>query len=325
MYKNCGAGGADAVNLVHSLLNGNVRALSKAITVVENRQDETEKILSCIFPHTGKSHVIGVTGSPGAGKSSLVGRLISYYRKMDKTVGVIAVDPTSPFSGGALLGDRIRMQEHCLDPGVFIRSMGSRGNLGGLSQGTKDAVRLLDAYGKDIIIVETVGVGQSEVEIMNIAHTTLVVLTPNAGDTIQVLKAGIMEIADIFVINKSDLDGANRVKAEVEAYLHLKEKLEWDIPVMPVIAIKNQGIQDLCEKVDEHRKFLLANDNWRKKRAVNLRKEVEEIICYKIKGYLASEFKNNSYWQELLDRLNKNLISPYEVADKIAKHMNIRV
>jgi LAO/AO transport system kinase len=311
------------MELSKELLKGNLRALSKAITIVENRASQSEEILTQIYPHTGKAHIIGVTGSPGAGKSSLVDRLISYYRKQNKTVGVIAVDPSSPFSGGALLGDRIRMQQHALDCGVYIRSMGSRGSLGGLSQGTKDVVRLIDAYGKDVIIIETVGVGQSEVEIMNIAHTTLVVLTPNAGDTVQVLKAGIMEIADIFVINKSDLDGASKVKNEVESYLHLKEQQDWCIPVIPVVALKNEGIDELCKNIDKHKDYLFSNDNWKIEEKLKLQKEVEDIISLKVKEYVSEELKNNSDWNHVLDQLSKKLIAPYQVAEKIAKDMKI--
>lgn len=309
-------GGGD-VNLVDSLLMGNIRALAKAITAVENGLPEAEEILSTIFPQTGKSLVIGITGSPGAGKSSMVDCMIGYYRKQGKTVGVVAVDPTSPFTGGALLGDRIRMQEHSLDHGVFIRSMGSRGSLGGLSQGTKNAVRLMDAFGKDIIIVETVGVGQSEVEIMNVAHTTLVVLTPNAGDTIQILKAGIMEIADVFVINKADLDGANKVQAEVEAFLHLKAIQEWNIPVIPVISIKNQGIDRLCGSIEDHWAYLFKSNKWQNEEMVRLRKEVEEIVTLKVREWIMKEVKANSEWEKLLDKLYNKSMGPYEVVETI--------
>ncbi|WP_028307671.1 methylmalonyl Co-A mutase-associated GTPase MeaB [Desulfitibacter alkalitolerans] len=309
------------MKIVDSLLQGNVRALAKAITAVENGLPEAEEILTALFPYTGKAHVIGVTGSPGAGKSSMVDCMIAYYRKLGKTVGVVAVDPTSPFTGGALLGDRIRMQEHFLDDDVFIRSMGSRGGLGGLSQGAKNAVRLLDAFGKDIVIVETVGVGQSEVEIMNVAQTTLVVLTPNAGDTIQVLKAGVMEIADIFVINKSDLDGAHTVKIEVEAFLHLKEKLkdkdEWDIPVMPVVSIKNQGIDSLCTSIEKHKAHLFSTDKWLEEQKLRLSREVQDMAALKIREHIFNELKNNAQWEQLLDKLYSKSLGPYEVVDYI--------
>ncbi|MBS3970910.1 MAG: methylmalonyl Co-A mutase-associated GTPase MeaB [Clostridia bacterium] len=309
------------MRLVDSLLQGNIRALAKAITAVENGLPGAEEILTALFPYTGKAHVIGVTGAPGAGKSSLVDCMIAYYRKLGKTVGVVAVDPTSPFTGGALLGDRIRMQDHFLDDDVFIRSMGSRGSFGGLSQGTKNVIRLLDAFGKDIIIVETVGVGQSEVEIMNVAHTTLVVLTPNAGDTIQVLKAGVMEIADIFVINKSDLDGAHRVKTEVEAFLCLKEKLEekdeWDIPVIPVVAIKNQGIDSLCTSIAEHKAHLLGTDKWLEEQRLRLSKEVQDMAALKIREHIFNELKNNAQWEQLVDKLYNKSLAPYEAVDYI--------
>lgn len=317
------------MRLIDSLLQGNIRSLAKAITVVENGLPEAEEILNTLYPFTGKAHIIGVTGSPGAGKSSLVDCMIAYYRKLGKTVGVVAVDPTSPFTGGALLGDRIRMQEHFLDDGVFIRSMGSRGSLGGLSQGTKNVVRLLDAFGKDIIIVETVGVGQSEIEIMHLAHTTLVVLTPNTGDTIQVLKAGVMEIADIFVVNKSDLDGADRVKTEVEAFLNLKKKLAekdlWDIPVIQVISIKNQGIDILCASITEHKAYLLSTDKWLEKQKLRLREEVQDLVASKIKDYIFNKLRNDPQWEQLVDRVYNKSLAPYELADYILDNFFVSV
>jgi LAO/AO transport system kinase len=196
--------------IVKGVLNGDRRMVARAISLIENEDVNKNSILSELYPHTGKAYVIGITGAPGSGKSSLVDRLLATLRQRGLTVGVIAVDPTSPFTGGAILGDRIRMQEHALDKDIFIRSMGTRGSLGGLSRATKDAIQVLDAFGKDIVVVETVGVGQSEVDIIKYADTTLVVLTPASGDSVQTIKAGIMEIADVFVVNKADLAGADR-------------------------------------------------------------------------------------------------------------------
>lgn len=207
--------------IIEGILNGDRRMVARAISLIEDEASEKEGILSAIFPYTGKAYCLGITGAPGAGKRSLVDQLLVLLRRQGLKVGVIAIDPTSPFTGGAILGDRIRMQEHALDKGVFIRSMGTRGSLGGLSRATKDVVQVLDAFGKDIVIIETVGVGQSEVDIIKYADTTMVVLTPAGGDSVQTIKAGIMEIADVFVVNKADLPGADRTVSEISMMLDL--------------------------------------------------------------------------------------------------------
>ena len=213
---------------------------------VENEYDEAVDIMKKLYPHTGNAYVIGITGPPGAGKSTLTDKIVKEYRRLGKTVGVIAIDPTSPFSGGAILGDRIRMNELTLDEGVFIRSMGTRGSLGGLSHKTADAVKIMDAAGKDVIIVETVGVGQSEVDIVKAADTTLVVVVPGLGDDIQAIKAGILEIADIFTINKADRDGADKLNVELEMMLDLyQDKLDWRPPIKRTVAHRNEGIAEL--------------------------------------------------------------------------------
>src|SRR5579871_2661227 len=204
-------------NLVSSILAGDARALARAISAVEDRLPESTALLKALFPHTGTARVIGLTGAPGAGKSTLVDHLAREYRKQEKTVGIVAVDPTSPYTGGAILGDRIRMQSHHADAGIYIRSMATRGNLGGLARATTDAATVLDAAGKDMVLIETVGVGQDEIDIVRLADVTVVILVPGMGDDVQTIKAGIMEIADIFVINKSDHDGAERVEREIRA------------------------------------------------------------------------------------------------------------
>jgi LAO/AO transport system kinase len=229
---------------------GDVRAIARAVSAIENRAREAEELLRKLFPHTGNAYRIGVTGAPGTGKSTLVDRLASHYRSEQKTVGIIAVDPSSPFTGGAILGDRIRMQGLATDSGIFIRSMATRGYLGGLAQSTGDAALLLDAAGKEIILVETVGVGQGEIEIVRLADCTLVVLVPGMGDDVQNLKAGLMEIADIFVLNKSDREGADRFEQQLRAILQLApERDGWKSPVVRATAVENKGTDELARQI----------------------------------------------------------------------------
>lgn len=229
---------------------GDVRAIARAVSAIENRTREAEELLRRLFPHTGNAYRIGITGAPGTGKSTLVDRLASHYRSEQKTVGIIAVDPSSPFTGGAILGDRIRMQELATDSGIFIRSMATRGYLGGLAQSTGDAALLLDAAGKEIILVETVGVGQGEIEIVRLADCTLVVLVPGMGDDVQNLKAGLMEIADIFVLNKSDREGADRFEQQLRAILQLApERDGWKPAVVRTTAVENKGTDELARQI----------------------------------------------------------------------------
>jgi len=242
--------------LVAELLEGNRRAAARLISLVENDDPGKRELLKDIYPRTANAYVIGVTGAPGSGKSSLVDWLLKQLRKDGLTVGAIAVDPTSPFSGGAILGDRIRMQDHALDQDIFIRSMGTRGSLGGLSRATREAIQVLDAFGKDIILIETVGVGQSEVDIVKTADTTIVVLTPASGDSLQTIKAGIMEIADVFAVNKSDLPGADRMVTEINMMLDMKKNAAWRPPVIPTVSVKNEGIEELWRALQEHRQHI---------------------------------------------------------------------
>lgn len=245
---------ASVENWAEQVRAGDVRAISRAVTAIENRDGDAENILRQLFPHTGNAYRVGITGAPGTGKSTLVDRMASYYRGHHKTVGIIAVDPSSPFTGGSILGDRIRMQGHAGDAGVFIRSMATRGFLGGLSQATRDTALLLDAAGKQFIMVETVGVGQGEIEIVRLADCTIVVLMPGMGDDVQNLKAGLMEIGDIFVLNKSDREGADRYEQQLKAILQLVPEREgWKAPVVRTVATENKGIAELCGQIDRFR------------------------------------------------------------------------
>ncbi|HVP63015.1 MAG TPA: methylmalonyl Co-A mutase-associated GTPase MeaB [Myxococcaceae bacterium] len=274
-----------SASLVERVLAGEVRAASRLMRRIDDEDPEATADLQALFPRTGKAYVLGITGSPGAGKSTLTDRVVARFRAQGKTVGVLAVDPTSPFSGGAILGDRIRMQDHASDPGVFIRSLATRGSLGGLSRATGDCIRVMDAMGKDVIVVETVGVGQDEIDIAQMAHTTLLVTVPGMGDDIQAIKAGILEVADVFIVNKADLDGADRTVRELRQMLELRHALrrpamdhdrkhrlktrgegkpveppppgdEWEPPILKVVAARDQGLEPVMEAVDRHLAFL---------------------------------------------------------------------
>jgi LAO/AO transport system kinase len=253
------------MGIIDQILAGEVRATARLLRDIDDQVSSSQTILRELYPYTGKAYVVGFTGSPGVGKSTLVDQLALRYRKEGKTVGILAVDPTSPFSGGAILGDRIRMQRHFLDSGVFIRSLATRGHFGGLTRSTNDMINVLDAMGKDVILVETVGVGQDEVEIAQSAHTTIVVTIPGMGDEIQAIKAGIMEIGSIFVVNKADREGSRKTVREIRNLVELgmrrrEESDGWEPLIVETEAVKGRGIEDLFQGIEKHRDYLLAND-----------------------------------------------------------------
>ncbi len=264
---------------VDRLRGGDSRALARAISMVENREPRATELLKALFPHTGKARILGLTGSPGAGKSTLVDQLARHYRGQNHSVGIIAVDPTSPYSGGAILGDRIRMQDHFSDPGIYIRSMATRGSLGGLARATADVATVLDAAGRDLIMIETVGVGQDEIDIVRLADITVVILVPGMGDDVQTIKAGIMEIADIFVINKSDREGAERVEREIRAMQSLATRSDnWTPPIVKTVASEGKGITELATAIADYEAFLKKEDLVSKRNVQNWRERLIEML-----------------------------------------------
>ena len=304
------------MDLVDRLLAGDRRAVARLISLVENRAPESREALAALYPHTGHAHIVGVTGSPGSGKSTLVNQMAKAFRRQGATVGIVAVDPTSPFSGGAILGDRIRMQDLCGDPGVFIRSMATRGALGGLARATSDVVKVLDAFGKDVILVETVGVGQDEVNIAKAAHTTIVVEAPGMGDDIQAIKAGVMEIADILVVNKADREGAERTVAALEMMLDLgaRGQADWKPPVLKTVALQGTGVAELVEAIHRHRQHLTETGRLAIKERERARRELLEIAQEQLLARLLATVSPTEM-DDLANDIIARRIDPYAAAE----------
>jgi LAO/AO transport system kinase len=302
--------------LADRLLAGETRALARAIRMAEDRDPGIADLLRQVREHTGRARVIGVTGPPGSGKSTLCDQVIQRWRAQGHQVGVIAVDPSSPFTGGAILGDRVRMVRHTLDPGVFIRSMAARGHLGGLAAAAREAVRLLDAAGRDRCLLETVGVGQSELEVMETADTTVVVTTPSTGDAVQIIKAGILEIADIFVVNKADLPGASKVVRDLkELVRHGRLRTEWSPPVILTVAETGDGVDDLVAAIDHHGEAIAASGELERRRAARLRAEVEAIVVERAAERARSALHEGTMSRELEGDLSR--VDPYALAERI--------
>jgi LAO/AO transport system kinase len=309
----------DQPELVSELLAGKHRALARAITKIENRTPGYREVVSALYPHTGGADVIGITGSPGSGKSTLVDKLAKQYRDQGLTVGVIAVDPSSPFTGGAVLGDRIRMAATATDMDVFFRSMSARGSLGGLSTATADAVKALDAFGKDKIIVETVGAGQNEVDVVKTADTVAVLVPPSSGDDVQMLKAGILEIGDVFVVNKADLDGANKTVTELRNMLDLRdgEEGDWDPEIAETIAKDGTGVPELLDVFEAHADWLDASGRREEKRHTRYAEELRNLLREDASELLEAELEARGGIDALVARIDAGETTPYEVADDV--------
>jgi LAO/AO transport system kinase len=313
---------ASADELAERLLAGDRLALTRLISAVEAGRDDAREVMRCLFPKTGRAHVVGVTGPTGCGKSTLTTRLTLEYRARGKNVGIVAVDPTSPYTGGAILGDRVRMMELHGDPGVFMRSMATRGVMGGLARSTLDVVLLLDAFGKDVVIIETVGVGQDEVEIARAADTTLVVGVPNLGDDIQAIKAGILEIADILVVNKADLAGADRLVADLRTMLQLgaQHQRDWPTPIQQTVATEGTGVRDLVDRIAEHRAYLEHSHTWHLRRADSARRQVRAIVEDRVQQRL-QQLMSGADWEARFALIAARQQDPYSVAEEVLREV----
>ncbi|WP_457741605.1 methylmalonyl Co-A mutase-associated GTPase MeaB [Thermococcus sp.] len=311
-------------SLIQSALSGDKRAIARLITLVENDEEKAREIIKKIYPHTGKAYVVGITGPPGSGKSTLLDKLIKLARDEGHKVGVIAIDPTSPFTGGALLGDRLRMQRHSTDPGVFIRSMATRGSLGGLAKATNDAVKVLDASGYDLIFVETVGVGQIEVDIVKTADTVVLVTVPGLGDEVQAIKAGLMEVADIFAINKADREGVEMVYLELKMALEFERdkwrQIGWEPPIVETTAFTLKGVRPLWEAIKAHRRHMEESGRLKERRAFRAREEVKTIIASTVARKVEERLEMGEAG-ELINEVVERKLDPYSAAQIVMEKL----
>ncbi|MGH8935413.1 MAG: methylmalonyl Co-A mutase-associated GTPase MeaB [Acidimicrobiia bacterium] len=306
----------DPSSLVEAALHGDRRALARLISMVEDHHGGAGEVLALLYPRAGRGYVVGLTGAPGSGKSTLTDQLIRHLRGLGEEVAVVAVDPSSPFSGGAILGDRVRMQDHVSDPGVYIRSLASRGHLGGLSEATPKAVAILDAVGKPYVLVETVGIGQAELEIVESADTTVVVLNPGWGDSIQANKAGLLEIADVFVVNKADRSGLPGTVRDLKQMLQLGEKKPWTPPIVPVVATEGKGVPEAWEAIQGHRRHLEGSGELRQRRQERARRELQRALSQAV-GRRAGEGAGEDRIAELLQAVQERRLDPWSAAEKI--------
>ncbi|MDD5231671.1 MAG: methylmalonyl Co-A mutase-associated GTPase MeaB [Candidatus Marinimicrobia bacterium] len=305
-------------NLAEKILKGDMRSIGRAISIVENNDQTREQLIDELFPHTGRAVVWGITGAPGSGKSTLLDGLIANLRNQNRTVAIIAVDPSSPFTGGAILGDRLRMQRHATDPGVFIRSMASRGHLGGIASATADAIKILDAAGFDLIVIETIGVGQTEIEVVELADIVLLVLVPGMGDEIQALKAGVMEIGDIFIINKKDLDGALKLKTEVEYVLHLKsnDNLTEINPVILTSATQNAGLTEALSTIDNYLQKMQSDGRLPARRQQRIENEIRHIVRAKLRQIAEKHLQIDQKITQWARQIGKHRQAPYSLINE---------
>jgi len=308
---------------VEKVTNGDVRTVARLIRDVDDGMPEVRDVLKALYPHTGKAYIIGITGAPGVGKSTLVDQMVAHLRKRGKTVGVLAVDPTSPFSGGAILGDRVRMQRHSLDPEVFIRSLATRGHFGGLTQSTRSAIDILDAMGKDVILVETVGVGQDEVDVMRSAHTTVIVVIPGMGDDIQAIKAGILEVGDIFLINKSDREGTDKTLTDLRLMIEMDQRKFdrglWKPPILKVEAVFDKGVDDFLDAVDRHAQYLEQTEGGLKSRRSpdKVRQEMVDMIKARLIEEVLDKLTESGDFDGAVDAIVKGDLDPYTACENL--------
>jgi LAO/AO transport system kinase len=312
-----GDAAAAGPSLAERLLRGDKRALARAISLVEDEDPAGRELVRQVYPHTGKAAIVGITGPPGAGKSTLIGALVRHQRKLGRTVGVLSIDPSSPFRGGALLGDRIRLTEHFLDPGVFIRSMATRGALGGLAEAALQGALLMDAAGKDDVFLETVGVGQAEVDVIDHADSVVLVLIPGSGDSIQALKAGVMEIPDIIVVNKADHPLTDTMVREIRGVLSLAPHEGWRVPIVKTEAVRGEGVEELAAKLAEHREHVSAEGTLSARRRRNLMNEVLGIATTRLRRELEASMREDPEVQALLDEVVARRLDPASAADAV--------